>query len=136
MRKLSSSRLTCAHAGHTNRVPPGRFEVDTADLAQLSRSLWTATGHVRDVHGQLGAVGHGVDDGAGTPAAGAAFRHMMTTWTGAIGRLADSLGDYERGTELAAELYQHTDASALPSAPPPPPPTSSKPVYVDPHEVA
>jgi hypothetical protein len=38
--------------------------------------------------------------------------------------------------EVAAELYEHTDAGALPSAPLPKPEKPSHPVYVDPHQVA
>lgn len=122
--------------GTRTHVLPDRFEVDTESLAELSRSLWRITGHVRQVHGHLGAAGHGVASGAGTPAAGAAFSRMLTTWTGAIGALADSLGDYELSTERAAELYERTDASALPSAPPPPPPKPDHPLPYDPHLVA
>jgi hypothetical protein len=128
--------VTRVRAGQTQAVPPTRFEVDTTSLLELSRSLWRITGQVRDAGSHLGSAGHGVDGGAGTPAAGAAFTHMMTAWTGAVGRLATSLGDYERNTEVAAELYERTDASVLPSAPLPKPKPPDHPVYVDPHQLA
>jgi uncharacterized protein YukE len=114
-------------------MPP--IEVTPESLTDAARMLWSVAGTVTHAAGQLRAAGSGVEGAAGSPDADAAFAGLVSAWTGALRRLGESLTGFERNTEVAAELYQHADATAMPSAPPPPPPSKNQPP-VDPRLVA
>lgn len=104
-----------------------RIDVTPESLTDAARMLWSVAGTVTHAAGHLRSAGAGVEH-AGSPDADAAFAGLVSAWTGALGRMGDSLTGFERNTEVAAELYQRADATAMPSAPPPPPPKNQPPV--------
>jgi hypothetical protein len=115
-------------------MPP--FDVTPESLTDAARMLWSVAGTATHAAGHLRAAGAGVDGAAGSPDADAAFAGMVSAWSGALSRMGDSLSGFERNTEVAAELYQHADATAMPSAPPPPRPPSKNQPPIDPKYLA
>jgi uncharacterized protein YukE len=115
-------------------MPP--IDVTPESLSDAARALWSVAGTVTHAAGHLRSAGSGVEGAAGSADADAAFAGLVSAWTGALSRMGESLTGFERNTEVAAELYQHADATAMPSAPPPPPPPSKDQPPVDPRLVA
>jgi uncharacterized protein YukE len=115
-------------------MPP--FEVTPESLTDAARMLWSVAGTVTHAAGHVRSAGAGVQGAAGSADADAAFAGLVSAWSGALGRMGESLTGFERNTEVAAELYQHADATAMPSAPPPPPPPAKNQQPVDPRFLA
>ena len=89
----------------------GRIEVTPATLRSVGAAAQQAGSQVTGLAGSAGTLGHG----GGAPSATADALHGFgAAWSAGMARLGDGLHGLGTTTDLAAGLYEETDARVMP----------------------
>jgi hypothetical protein len=91
----------------------GRIEVNPGALREVGASAQQVGSDVTGLAGSAGAL----SSGGGAPSATAsALGNFGAAWSQGVAQLGDSIVGLGHTTDLAAGLYEHTDANVMPDA--------------------
>jgi uncharacterized protein YukE len=90
----------------------GRFAVDTGQMSAVSARGAELSSHLTELRGQLDVAGSSAS-AAGASDAVAAIEGCCTSWSSALGGLADVVASLGTNLSAAARAYEITDGTAI-----------------------